>query len=135
MATHSSILAGESAWTEEPDRLQSMRSQRVRHDWVTKINTVCIYICVCVCVYIYIYTYIYILSLYILSLYIPSIYILWGQNFWEWKIEVISRRMENTEGMLENNSKDPVGLGYWLCEQAYYRLKLHKWLSLIIVEI
>ena len=24
MATYSSILAGESAWTEEPDRLQSM---------------------------------------------------------------------------------------------------------------
>ena len=30
MATHSSILAWEIAWTEEPDRLQSMGSQRVR---------------------------------------------------------------------------------------------------------
>ena len=36
MATHSSILAGESPWTEKPDWLQSMGSQRVRHDWVTK---------------------------------------------------------------------------------------------------
>ena len=35
MATHSSILAWEIPWTEEPDRLQSMGSQRVRHDWVT----------------------------------------------------------------------------------------------------
>ena len=32
MATHSSILAWKIAWTEEPGRLQSMGSQRVRHD-------------------------------------------------------------------------------------------------------
>ena len=32
MATRSSILAWEIPWTEEPGRLQSMRSQRVRHD-------------------------------------------------------------------------------------------------------
>ena len=30
MATHSSILAWEIPWTEEPGRLQSMGSQRVR---------------------------------------------------------------------------------------------------------
>ena len=36
MATHSSILAWEIPWTEEPGRLQSMGSQRVRHDLVTK---------------------------------------------------------------------------------------------------
>ena len=29
---HSSILAWEIPWTEEPDGLQSMGSQRVRHD-------------------------------------------------------------------------------------------------------
>ena len=32
MATHSSILSWRIPWTEEPDRLQSMGSQRVRHD-------------------------------------------------------------------------------------------------------
>ena len=32
MATHSSILAWEILWTEEPGRLQSMGSQRIRHD-------------------------------------------------------------------------------------------------------
>ena len=32
MATHSSILAWEIPWTEEPGRLQSTGSQRVRHD-------------------------------------------------------------------------------------------------------
>ena len=32
MATHSSILAWKIPWTEEPDKLQSMGSQRVRHD-------------------------------------------------------------------------------------------------------
>ena len=32
MATHSSIPAWRIPWTEEPGRLQSMESQRVRHD-------------------------------------------------------------------------------------------------------
>ena len=32
MAAHSSILAWEIPWTEEPGRLQSMGSHRVRHD-------------------------------------------------------------------------------------------------------
>ena len=32
MATHSSILAWKNPWMEEPDRLQSMGLQRVRHD-------------------------------------------------------------------------------------------------------
>jgi len=32
MATHSSILAWTIPQTEEPGRLQSIRSQRVRHD-------------------------------------------------------------------------------------------------------
>ena len=31
MATHSSIPAWRIPWTEEPEGLQSMRSQRVRH--------------------------------------------------------------------------------------------------------
>ena len=32
MATHSSTLAWTIPWTEEPDRLQFMESQKVRHD-------------------------------------------------------------------------------------------------------
>ena len=36
MATHSSIPAWEIPWTEQPGRLQSMGSQRVRHDLATK---------------------------------------------------------------------------------------------------
>ena len=32
MAAHSSILAWRIPWTEEPDGLQSMGSQRVRYD-------------------------------------------------------------------------------------------------------
>ena len=35
MATHSSTLAWKIPWTEEPGRLQSMGSIRVRHDWAT----------------------------------------------------------------------------------------------------
>ena len=38
MATHSSILAWKITWTEEPGRLQSMESQRVRHNWVTSLS-------------------------------------------------------------------------------------------------
>ena len=33
MVTHSSILAWEIPWTEEPGRLQSTGLQRVRQDW------------------------------------------------------------------------------------------------------
>ena len=35
MATLSSIFAWRILWTEEPGRLQSIESQRVRHDWAT----------------------------------------------------------------------------------------------------
>ena len=38
MATYSSVLAWEIRWTEEPGGLQSMGSQRVRHDWVTSLS-------------------------------------------------------------------------------------------------
>ena len=38
METHSSILAWRIPWTEKPGRLQSMGSQRVRHDWVTSLT-------------------------------------------------------------------------------------------------
>ena len=36
MATHSSILAWEIPWTEDPGELQSMGLQRVRHDLATE---------------------------------------------------------------------------------------------------
>ena len=36
MATCSSTLAWKIPWTEEPGGLQSMGSQRVRHDWATQ---------------------------------------------------------------------------------------------------
>ena len=32
MATHSSVVAWRTPWTKEPGGLQSMGSQRVRHD-------------------------------------------------------------------------------------------------------
>ena len=32
------LLPGESPWTEEPGRLQSMGSLRVGHDWVTSLS-------------------------------------------------------------------------------------------------
>ena len=35
MATYSSILAWRIPWSEEPDRLQSIGSQRVGHNWET----------------------------------------------------------------------------------------------------
>ena len=38
-ATHSSVLAWEIPWTEEPGGLQSMGSQCVGHDLVTELNT------------------------------------------------------------------------------------------------
>ena len=48
MATHSSILAWEIPWTEKPGELQSIESQRVRHDWSdlahTHVYTISIYL-------------------------------------------------------------------------------------------
>ena len=38
MATHFSILAWRIPWMEEPSRLQSKRSQRVRHNWATSLS-------------------------------------------------------------------------------------------------
>ena len=38
MAPHSSTLAWRIPWTEEPGGLQSMGSQRVRHDWATSLS-------------------------------------------------------------------------------------------------
>ena len=38
MAHHSSTLAWKIAWMEEPGRLQSMESLRVRHDWATSLS-------------------------------------------------------------------------------------------------
>ena len=38
MAPHSNPLAWKIPWTEEPGRLQSMGSQRVRHDWATSLS-------------------------------------------------------------------------------------------------
>ena len=35
-ATHSSILAWEISWIEKPGGLQSIESQRIRHDLATK---------------------------------------------------------------------------------------------------
>ena len=38
MAPHSSTVAWKIPWREEPDRLQSMGSLRVGHDWVTSLS-------------------------------------------------------------------------------------------------
>ena len=38
MAIHSSTIAWKIPWTEEFGRLQSMGSQRVRHDWATSLT-------------------------------------------------------------------------------------------------
>ena len=38
MAPHSSTLAWRIPWMEEPGRLQSMESQRVRHDSATSLD-------------------------------------------------------------------------------------------------
>ena len=39
MAIHSNHLAWRISWTEEPGGLQSMESERVRHDSVTNTHT------------------------------------------------------------------------------------------------
>ena len=50
MATHSSIHAWRIPWTEEPGGLQSMGSQRVRHNWMTNTLNSWFYNVVFICV-------------------------------------------------------------------------------------
>ena len=38
MATHFSILAWKTLWTEEPGKLQYKRSLRVGHDWAASLS-------------------------------------------------------------------------------------------------
>ena len=57
MATHSSILAWKVPQTEDPGGLQSMGLQRVRHDLVTELAYINIYVCMCTCAYIHIHRY------------------------------------------------------------------------------
>ena len=38
VAPHSSTLAWKILWTEEPGRLQSVGSLRVRHNWATSVS-------------------------------------------------------------------------------------------------
>ena len=42
MATHPSILVWRIPWTEEPGRLPSLGSQRVRHDWMILLSHPCL---------------------------------------------------------------------------------------------
>ena len=63
MANQCSILAWRIPWTQDPGRLQSMGSQRIRHDQATKLNhcsvhlklthcyklMLCVCVCLCVC--------------------------------------------------------------------------------------
>src|SRR5574340_456390 len=58
MATHSSILAWKIPWTEEPDRLESMGSQRVGYDLATEYAyniPLYVYVCVYICIYTHVY--------------------------------------------------------------------------------
>ena len=88
MATHSSILAWEIPWTEEPGGLQSMGLQRVRYDWATNTYTALthtqhflIYFLILLkynwftmlcLISIYIYLYIFFIYIFFFSLYIYS---------------------------------------------------------------
>ena len=44
MATHSSTLAWKIPWMEEPGRLQSMGSQRVKHNRATSLHFFKVYV-------------------------------------------------------------------------------------------
>ena len=71
MATHSSTPAWKIPWMEEPGRLQSMGSLRIRHDWATSLHIhththiyyIYIYIhLLYIFIYVYFFIYIYIIN-------------------------------------------------------------------------
>ena len=53
MAIHSCTLTWKIPWMEEPGRLQSMGSQRVRHDWLTSLYFSPIAVGPCVSIVLY----------------------------------------------------------------------------------
>ena len=67
IATHSSTPAWRIPQTEEPGGLQSRRSQRVRHDWVTNTFT-----------FMYVYTH----SCILIDLHM-SMFVWWHKHVWE----------------------------------------------------
>ena len=52
MASHFSVLAWRIPWTEEPGGLQSLESQRVRHNWAKNTHKI-LYVCVCARTYMH----------------------------------------------------------------------------------
>ena len=76
MAIHSRFLFWRTPWTEEPGRLQSMGSQKVRHDWVTNNYSECS----CIILFIYI------------ELVIVSLFHLW---FWSQQDILIFNHYQN----------------------------------------
>ena len=67
MAIHSSTIAWKIPWTEEPGRLQSMRSQSVGHDWATSLS-LSVYSC-----HLFLISYASVSSLLFLSFIIPTL--------------------------------------------------------------
>ena len=80
---HSSTLAWKIPWTEEPCRLQSMGSQRVRHDLATEHLSVSGSVCICLSQFIHSSTH-GCIHLPIYSSIRPSIPWVCLINTWEW---------------------------------------------------
>ena len=72
MAIHSSILAWTNPWTEEPGGVQSLGSQRVRHNWATN-TLICICSSFCFQWVVVLYKMLSVFS----YVYLPPIYLLW----------------------------------------------------------
>ena len=122
MATHSSILAWRSPWTEQPGGLQSIGLQRVGHDWVT--NTL-----------FYIHTYICVLYIYTQYIYIHTHTICLqhgraGFNPWIRKISWRRAWQPLHYSCLENphGRRSLVGCSPWGCKQS----EATEWLSTYI---
>ena len=98
MATHSSILAWRTPWTEDPCWLQSMGSQRVGHDWVTNTHT-------------HTHTYFYFLLQRMLQMLLAfKLVLIWG-NLGSWK-------PENLQGLFLTAGSWEKGLFLLRCSSA-----------------
>ena len=101
-ATHSSILAWRIPWTEVPGGLQSVGSQRVRHDWATNTHAH---------------------NLYEWDAFIPIRQMTWHvTSFW-----TIVLSMPTTRTYPEAKGRTSSRLGVWLTGTFYFSVSSESW--------
>ena len=106
MATHSSILVWKIPWMEEPGGLQSMGSQRVRHDWKTTIP------------------------------YSVFIIFFLELRFLNWKMRIITSTLSTSQRYFKNERQKAYKIAFRITKHHYHHLDEESvWQCIIILRM